>query len=80
MRLVRVGAVVETAVSRETEDFLEIVAHLLLFHVEGAETFDAGRVDDVSVPFRFIHLGKGSGVFARVVGIADFAGAEVEVG
>ena len=30
------------------KDVLEIVADLLLFHVEGAEAFDARRVNDVA--------------------------------
>ena len=81
MGFVGVGAVVEPAIGRESEDFLEVVADLFLLHVEGAEAFDARGVDDVAKsPDYFVHLGEGGGVLARVVGIADFAGAEVEMG
>ena len=51
------------------------------FHVECAESLDAGGVDDVaSFVVHFKHLGEGGGVLACLVGIADFVGAEVEVG
>ena len=46
--LVCVGAVAETALAPNLEQFAEIMAHLLALEIEGAETTDARRVDDGS--------------------------------
>ena len=77
--LVGVGAVVETTVGRDAENLLEVMADLLLLHVEGTKAFDAWSIDDVSLIASLIHFGKGGGVLAGFVGIADFAGAQVEM-
>ncbi len=47
--LVGVGAVAEAAVSTILKYLTEIVAHLLGLEIEGAESADAGGVDDVGV-------------------------------
>ena len=45
-RFVGMGAVGETAVFGELEDFLEITCQFFGFYVEGAEAFDARGVDE----------------------------------
>lgn len=78
--LVRVGAVAKAAIGRETEYLTEIMAYLLRLHVEGAEAFDARRVDDPAASGQPQHLAEGGGVGARVVRIRNLGGAQVHAG
>ena len=73
------GTVAVLAACRIRKDFLEVVAHLLVFHVEGAESFDARGVNQVAVPLHLEHLREGGGVHAFVVGRRDFSGLQVLV-
>ena len=79
-RLVPVGAVPIAAVGRLAEDFGKVVAYFFRLHVEGAETFDARRVDEVAVPVYGVHFREGGGVHAFVVYRRYFARAGVGVG
>ena len=76
--------VVEPAIFGKMEDFLEVMPHFLTLHVERTESFDAWRIDNVatypSLFIQFIHLRESRSVFSCVVGIADFASLQVQVG
>ena len=70
-RLMGVGAITETAISREMEYFLEIPGELLGFDVEGAKTFDSRGVDDIPTRGKGQHLTERGGVHTRIVGIGN---------
>ena len=57
---------------------------LFTFHIERTESLDAWRVDDITAYtilfVQFVHLREGCGVFTCIVGIADFAGFQVQIG
>ena len=67
---VGVCTVVEAAVFREVEYFLEVACQLLRFYVERAETLYARRVYYVATIRQWQHLAERSGVGARVVCVA----------
>lgn len=79
-RFVAVRTIVETAAGREFEDFGEIMGDFHPFHFDGAETFDARRVDQVAAFRQRDHFGEGSGVHAFVVVFGDVARAQVYAG
>ena len=79
-RLVGMRAVVETAVLGEVEDLAEIARQLLAPDVEGAETLDARRVDEVAAAGQREHLAESGGMHARVVGLGDVGRAQVGPG
>ena len=78
--LVGVGAVAITAVGRDGKDLAEVVAYLLFLHIEGAEAFDTGGVDEPAALAEGEHLGEGGGVHAGVVALGDLGCAQAEVG
>ena len=80
---VGVCAVGKTAVGGMVENIGEIAGDFLWFHVEGAETFDARRVDEpaplpVLSKGSFYHLAMRRGVGACVVGFADCCRAQFQ--
>jgi len=79
-RLLHVQTVVETAVSGGCKNLREVMAYLFRFHVEGAETFDAWRVNQVATPFQRIHFREGGGVHAFEVAAGDVAHLDAVTG
>ncbi len=73
-----VGAVGETAVLGAGEYLGKEVGDFLFFHVHGAETADAGGVDDAAASAEGKHFGKGGGVPAGIVCGGDGSGAKVK--
>ena len=67
------GTIAIAAFGRGLENFREVVANFLFFHVEGTETFDAWSVDEVAASFESEHLGESGGVHTFVVGSRYFA-------
>ena len=78
--LVGVGAVAIAAVGRLGEYLAEVMADLLFFHVEGAEAFDTGGVDEPTSIAEGEHLREGGGVHALVVVLGNLGGTQMEVG
>ncbi len=78
--LVAMGAVVVAASGGEAEDVGEVVADFAFLHVEVAEAFDAGGVDDVAAMGQGVHFVVGGGVHAGAVAGGDGACAQAEVG
>lgn len=76
----RVGAVAEFAMLCVYEDFLEVAAYLVRCHIESAEAFDAGGIDNVASCGKFYHFTEGGGVGTCVVSIGYFGGAKVLFG
>ena len=72
-RFVAMGTIAIAAFGRDLENFREVVANFLFFHVEGTETFDAWSVDEVAASFESEHLGESGGVHTFVVGSRYFA-------
>ena len=70
-RLMSMGAITETAISREMEYFLEIPGEFLGFDVESAKTFDSRGVDDIPTGGKWQHLTERGGVHTRIVGIGN---------
>lgn len=79
-RFVAMGTIAIAAFGRGLENFREVVANFLFFHVEGTETFDAWSIDEVAASFEGEHLGEGGGVHAFVVGGGYLARAGCGVG
>ena len=76
-RLVSMRAVAELAVFREVENLTEIARKFFGFHVESAETFDAGRINNITTLRQFEHLTECRCVHTCIVCITDFSRTEV---
>ena len=79
-RFVHMGTVAILALCGVLEDFLEVVSHFLLTHVERAEALDARGVDEISFLANLEHLGEGRRVHALVVVFRYFPRPRLEVG
>ena len=69
------GTVAETAVSADTEDLPEIMAHLFFLEVDGTKTLDTRGVNDRTALRQEIHLREGRGMHTCVMRVGDLAGA-----
>ena len=79
--LVCVCAVVESAIGRCAEYLLEVVSDRFFFKFDGAESFDAWRVDDEGICIGHpIHFAECRCVHALVVHVAQFGCACVCIG
>ena len=78
--LVGVGAVAIAAVNRDFKYLTEVVANLLLFHIEGAKALDPRCIDEPAIGIEREHLREGGGVHTRVVALRNLGSAQAEVG
>ena len=73
-RLMAVCAVAVFAVGGSFEYFRKIMTDFFLFHIECAEPFNAGSVDDISVSVYRKHFGEGRGMHSFIVVSGDCSG------